>query len=75
MKRRNEIKKWMIDTEGKCTQAKIARMAGVSEAFVSMVIKGVRKSEEVSDALRECGCPERLLTDQDHSNIAGESLQ
>ena len=70
MKRRNEIKKWLIDTEGRCTQAKIAKIAGVSEAFVSMVIKGIRRSDEVTDALRKCGCPERLLTDQGNSNTA-----
>lgn len=65
---RNEIKKWMID-EG-ITQAQIAREARVSQALVSMILKGERvnklrnresKVQLVITLLKGHGCPEEYL--------------
>lgn len=53
------IKKWLLD-QG-LTQAQFAREAGVSEALVSLVIKGKKGSPRVLAVLKKHGCPQRFL--------------
>lgn len=57
--RRRMIKAYLI--LGGNTEAQISRNAGVSREMVNKVIRGIRKSDRVIDALRNAGIPETLL--------------
>ncbi len=54
-----EIKKWLLDRG--LTMRDVARRAKVSFPFVSLVIKGERRSPKVFKVLRRLGCPQQLL--------------
>ena len=58
-----EIQKWRIDSG--VTNEMIAEDVGYSSPYVSMVIKGIRKSDAIVSAFIKRGCPLEYFRDQE----------